>query len=213
MIDISDEILILSKIVYILNKFNIKYINKIDINLILEQLTEDKEAFLKKDPSAKNNSEYLLLTFSSFDSVIIYRIANYIFYNYDNTFDAKRISEYAKTKTGIEIHPCAKIGKRFVIDHGVGTVIGETCVIGDDCYLLQKVILGSTQIAFNKQGKRHPTIMNNVEIGGFVRIFGPIKIGNNVKISPHSIITTNIPDNSSVIIKNNEQVIFKRKLK
>jgi len=111
-----------------------------------------------------------------------------------------------KIKTGIEIHPEAENGERFVIDHGMGTVIGETCEIGHDCYILQNVILGSSRIVGPK-GKRHPSLGNNVEIGGFSRLFGPIHVGDNVKISPYSVITTDIPSHSSLIIKNTFQEV------
>ncbi|MWP49547.1 hypothetical protein [Gilliamella sp. Lep-s21] len=94
-----------------------------------------------------------------------------------------------------------------MIDHGVGTVIGETCIIGNNCYFLQNIILGSSKIAQNKEGGRHPIIGHNVEIGGYVRIFGRITIGNNVKISPHSIIYNDVPDNHIVTIKNTKQYI------
>lgn len=130
-----------------------------------------------------------------------------IYYEYNEIVDAKKISEYLKVKTGIEIHPASKIGNNFVIDHGVGTVIGETCIIGDNCYFLQNIILGSSKIALNEHGSRHPIIGNNVEIGGFVRIFGRVIIGQNVKISPHSIIYENVPDNHIVTIKNSQQCI------
>ncbi|PHM30223.1 serine O-acetyltransferase [Xenorhabdus innexi] len=204
---INDHSLLLSKIVFLLNKFNINYIEEIDVSNILSHTYEDMNSFLIKDPSTYNNSKYLLLSFSSFDAVVGYRVASVIYNKYNKIIDAKKISEYCKVKTEIEIHPACKIGSRFVIDHGVGTVIGETCKIGTDCYLLQNVILGATHIASNKQENRHPQIGNNVEIAGFVRIFGNIFIGNNVKISPHSIITENIPDNSIVKIKNNRQEV------
>jgi len=120
---------------------------------------------------------------------------------------AKSITEKAKLESGIEIHPAAKIGDYFVIDHGVGTVIGETCEIGEHCYILQGVILGSTGIAYNPLEKRHPTLGNNVEIGAHARILGPITIGDNVKVSPYSVIREDIPSNTSVIIQNQCQKI------
>lgn len=207
MFEIKDKEIILSKIIFLIDKFNLSYINREDLNNLIKLLDEDKKSFLEKDPSTKKDSIYFLLAFSSFNAIVGYRLANLIVYKYKNIIDAKKISEYNKIKTGIEIHPSAKIGSRFIIDHGVGTVIGETCIIGNDCYILQKVILGSSQIARNIDKQRHPIIGNNVEIGGFVRIFGNIKIGDNVKISPHSIIFNDIPSNSSVIIKNNKQYI------
>lgn len=207
MFEVSDEEIILAKIISLIDKFNIHYINRKDLYFLIQSLNEDKKSFLEKDPSAKKDSIYFLLTFSSFYSVIGYRLANLILNKYKNNIDAKKISEYIKIKTGIEIHPSAKIGARFIIDHGIGTVIGETCIIGNDCYILQKVILGSSKIARNIDNQRHPIIGNNVEIGGFVRVLGNVKIGDNVKISPHSIIFNDIPSNSSVVIKNNKQYI------
>lgn len=116
---------------------------------------------------------------------------------------AKLISENAKIKTGIEIHPACTIGKRFVLDHGIGTVIGETCHIGDDCYILQSVILGSSKIANNKNGKHHPSIGNPVQPGRFVTIVGDITIGNNVKISSHTTVKKSIPANTKIINTSN----------
>ncbi|MDO5667649.1 MAG: serine acetyltransferase [Alcaligenaceae bacterium] len=210
LLSISDEELILSKVVGVLSKFGIYYLSRQEILEICSALNTDMNAFLQKDPSTKNDSKSFLLSFSSFDAVIGYRIAHHILDHYEKTVDSKKISEYFKIKTGIEIHSAAVIGHSFVIDHGVGTVIGETCVIGNNCYFLQQIILGSSQIAFNNQESRHPIIGNNVEIGGFARIFGKVRIGNNVKIAPHSIIRVDIPDNSSVIMESNEQKIVLR---
>lgn len=123
----------------------------------------------KKDPSSNGDIFYIFETYKSYQAVLYYRIAHSL-QEKEKFYYARKLSEEAKTLTGIEIHPKAKIGKNFVIDHGVGTVIGETSIIG-----------------------------NNVEIGGFSRIFGAVKIGDNVKISPHSIIRTNIPSNSKVL--------------
>ncbi|EAN2415285.1 serine acetyltransferase, partial [Salmonella enterica] len=135
-----------------------------------------------------------------------YRISHFL-YNKGLFIDAKIISENAKIKTGIEIHPAAIIGKRFVIDHGTGTVIGETSIIGEDCYILQSVIIGASGIANNPIGKRHPVIGNNVEIGAFVNLLGNIKIGNNVKISPRVTITKSVPDNFIVTKKTEIEIV------
>lgn len=210
MLTISDEELILSKIVGVLSRFGIYYLSRQEIIEICSISNTDMNAFLQKDPSAKNDSKSFLLSFSSFDAVIGYRIAHHILSHFGETIEPKKISEYFKVRTGVEIHPAAVIGHSFVIDHGIGTVIGETCIIGNNCYVLQQVILGSSQIAFNKQESRHPIIGNNVEIGGFARIFGRVRIGDNVKIAPHSIIRTDIPDNCSVIMESNEQKIVMR---
>ncbi|MWP49546.1 MULTISPECIES: hypothetical protein [unclassified Gilliamella] len=104
---ISDESILLSKIIYLLNRFNIKYLSKEDIIYLYDSLEKDKNAFLQKDPSTQGGSTYLLLSFSSFDSVVGYRIANYIYKKYEEKIDAKKISEYIKVKTGIEIHPAS----------------------------------------------------------------------------------------------------------
>ncbi len=133
-----------------------------------------------------------------------YRIANYIYINFEDEFfkiKARQISEYTKSFTGIKIHPNALIGKSFILNHGYGTVIGETVIIGDNCYILQGVILGSKTISNNNSEKRHPTLGNNVEIGAFSRLFGDIIIGDNVFISPHNIITKDIPCNTKIIMK------------
>lgn len=180
-------------------------------NLVIEDLL----AFVNNDPACNGNLDLVLNSYRSFKCIVLYRIANCIYYSnnidsYNKLILARMISEYAKVQTGIEIHPAAKIGKQFVIDHGIGTVIGETCEIGEQCYLLQGVILGSKGISANEAGKRHPTLGNNVEIGAFSRILGPITIGNNVKISPHTVLTSDIPSNSKVIIQNELQILKER---
>lgn len=108
--------------------------------------------------------------------------------------------------SGIEIHPYAKIGSKFVIDHGFGVVIGETTEIGDRCYILGGVILGAYGIAGNSNQKRHPTIGNDVQIGSFSRIFGNINIGNNVVIGANCTIRSDIEDNCIVTLKTEIQI-------
>lgn len=198
---------ILNKINQILNEINVKVLDEKDYYIIIEECYKDVEAFSSKDPSSGHDTLYILKFYSSYYAVICYRIANYIYYHIKDKYIGKMVSEHAKTITGIEIHPAAKIGSGFVIDHGVGTVIGETVIIGDNCYLLQNIVLGSSQIANNKDGLRHPIIGDNVEIGSFVRIYGKIEIGDNVKISPGAIIKHNIPKKSNVIVSSNYQVI------
>ena len=195
---------------------------------------EDVLALASKDPAALNSADYVKKAYNSIKAVMYYRIANYIYKlkdtitdiameDYNNEFSveiqdeinqvkqiyidrARRISEIGKALTQIEIHPAAKIGHSFVIDHGVGTVIGETSEIGDNCYLLQGVILGASGIGNNHQGKRHPTLGNNVEIGACARIIGPVKVGNNVKVNSYCIVSTDIPSNCVVSIVNQLQV-------
>jgi serine acetyltransferase len=142
----------------------------------------------------------------SYKAVLIYRVAHY-FYLKNHIDLATKLSEYSKVLTNIEIHPAATIGKNFVLDHGVGTVIGETVIIGDDCYILQEVILGSGKIANNENGqRRHPAIGNRVEIGGFACLYGCINIGDDVKISPRAIIKKDINSNVRVIVTSVLQV-------
>ena len=188
--------------------------NRQIINQVNKKIQEDLSSFASKDPAAKNSLKYILDSYLSFKAVLHYRIANALYYLSQNANEitplqtvARKISEQAKAETGIEIHPAAKIGRRFVVDHGFGTVIGETTQIGDDCYILQSVILGARRIAANCEGKRHPTLGNRVEVGGFVRIFGNVTIGNDVKISPCVVITKDIPANSTVVLLTTNQII------
>lgn len=180
-------------------------------NNIFSYVWEDLHSLVDRDPAARRMVQYTYETYLSFKAVVRYRIANTVYY-YNRLSDtvrlvcSRKIAEEAKSLTGVDINPAAQIGRKFVIDHGHGTVIGETCKIGDNCYLLQGVILGSTDIGSNPFGKRHPTLGNNVEVAGFARIFGPITIGDNVLISPHCVITTDIPSNSKVMIVNQLQI-------
>lgn len=192
------------KIKKVLDKFGLLECDLISIEKIIENNWMDLEAFVSKDPSSNNDYKIILECYQGFNAVVNYRIANYISRNFKEKFfqiKARKISEYTKTITGIEIHPNADIGNSFVIDHGYGTVIGETTIIGNNCYILQGVILGSRGIANNKKKKRHPTIGNNVQIGAFCRILGDIYVGDNVFISPYSIITKDIPSDTRVIKK------------
>ncbi len=106
------------------------------------------------------------------------------------------ISQWARRRTGIEIHPGAKIGKGLFIDHGMGVVVGETAVIGDNCLLYQGVTLGGTG---KDKGKRHPTLGNNVLVGSGAKVLGPFKVGNNVKIAANAVVLSAIPDNCTAV--------------
>lgn len=184
------------------------------INDVLNLSWIDLCSLAKRDPSAKENLESVLNSYLSFKAVMYYRLAHRLFYSFSNTNQecnylretARKISEKAKVLTGIEIHPAAKIGSGFVIDHGLGTLIGETCEIGNNCYLLQNVILGAMGIADNDRGKRHPTLGNNVQVGAFAKILGAIKIGDHVEISPGSIVYKDIPPNTRVVVTNELQI-------
>ena len=146
----------------------------------------------RKDPAIKKNIEVFL--YPSFKAVTYYRIAHY-FYLKKHFFIARLLSEKAKKKTGIEIHPGAKIGKNFFIDHGTGVVIGETTIIGDNVMLYHGVTLGG--VTMNK-GKRHPTIEDNVVIGCGAKVLGKITIGKNSKIGANSVVLKDVKENTTV---------------
>ena len=111
-------------------------------------------------------------------------------------FLARWVSQIAKRRTGVEIHPAATIGRRLVIDHGTGIVIGATAIIGDDCLLYQNVTLGGTGA---HKGKRHPTLGNNVMVGAGAKVLGPFKVGDNARIAANSVVLKEVPPNSTVV--------------
>ena len=161
---------------------------------------EDLHALAERDPAAHGCWRYVWESYRSFRGVLSYRVAHALQAASAGTTRlsgspislARQIAEEAKVHTGVEIHPAATIGRRFVIDHGNGTVIGETVIIGDDCYVLQGVVLGAAGIASNPHGRRHPRLGNRVEIGGFARVFGAITIGDDVIIGSGAVITTDV---------------------
>ena len=144
------------------------------LNLVFDEIREDVAAFRQRDPAAKSDVEIVLL-YSGFHAILAYRVAHKLYIS-GHTFSARAVSQIAKFFTGIEIHPGATIGKRLVIDHGMGVVIGETTEIGDDCTIYQGVTLGGTG---KDIGKRHPTIGNNVMISAGAKVLGSFKIGDN----------------------------------
>lgn len=148
----------------------------------------------KKDPAAKSFLEVLLL-YQGLQAQVNYRVAQF-FYKLHLFFLARLFSQLGRFFTGIEIHPGAKIGKRLFIDHGMGVVIGETSIIGDDVLLYQGVTLGGTGI---EKGKRHPTIGNNVVIGAGAKILGNITIGDNSYIGANAVVIKDVPHNSTVV--------------
>lgn len=177
---------------------------------LINTVYNDSLAYSKKDPASVNSLLSILQNYTSFKAILHYRIANFIFNNVnslDKDHYALFISNRGKILSGAEIHYKCKIGCNFVLDHGYGTVIGETSIIGNNCYLLGGIILGASGIANNPVGRRHPEIGNNVEIGAFSRIFGNIKIGDNVFIGSNCVITADIPEKSSVVMKTSNQII------
>ena len=158
------------------------------------RLFETIRAYQKNDPAARSGLEVFLL-YNGLHAQISYRFSHW-FYRHKMPFLARWISQASKHRTGIEIHPAAIIGRRLVIDHGTGIVIGATAEIGDDCLLYQGVTLGGTGHA---HGKRHPTLGNNVMVGCGAKVLGPIRIGDNSKIAANSVVLREVPPNCTVV--------------
>ena len=147
----------------------------------------------ERDPAIHSNMEVFL--YPSFKVMLHYRLAHKLYLK-GHYFWARYISQRAARKTGIEIHPGAQIGKGFFIDHGHGVIIGETTIIGDDCTLYQGVTLGGTG---KEQGKRHPTLGNNVMVSAGANVLGSFTIGDNSKIGAGSVVLNEVPPNSTVV--------------
>jgi serine O-acetyltransferase len=157
-------------------------------------MREDIDAVLDRDPAAKSRFEVVLL-YSGLHALWIYRV-HHSLWKHGWRFIARFLSQWGRLITGIEIHPGAQIGRRFFIDHGMGVVIGETTIIGDDVTLYQGVTLGGTG---KETGKRHPTIRNDVVIGTGARVLGNIIIGENSRVGAGSVVLRDVPDNSTVV--------------
>ena len=149
---------------------------------------------MERDPAARSRLEVYFL-YSGFKALRAYRKAHW-FHTHGHPFIARWISQRSRHKTGIEIHPAAKIGRRFFIDHGTGVVIGETAEIGDDVTIYQGVTLGGTG---KDTGKRHPTIGNNVMIGAGAKVLGPFKVGENSNIAAGAVVLEEIPPDSTAV--------------
>ena len=160
----------------------------------IKNLYYDAKNIQQKDPAARNIFEVILL-YPGFHALFFHRIAHF-FYNIKLFFIARLISQLTRFFTGIEIHPGATIGKRRMIDHGMGIVIGETATIGNNCTIYHNSTLGGTG---KDKYKRHPDLGNNVMVGSGAKVLGPIKIGNNVKIGANSVVLNDIPDNVTVV--------------
>src|SRR6516164_2239024 len=161
---------------------------------LLSLIREDVTNVMDHDPAAKSRFE-VYLCYSGLHAVWFYRM-NHWLWNHGLFFMARWLSQVARWLTGIEIHPAAKIGRRLFIDHGMGVVIGETAIVGDDITLYQGVTLGGTG---KEHGKRHPTLEDNVVVGGGAKILGNITIGKNCRIGAGSVVLRNVPENSTVV--------------
>ena len=158
------------------------------------KMIEDIRSVFKRDPAARNVFE-IITCYSGVQAVLLYRLTHFL-WRYRLYWLARFISTFARWVTGIEIHPGAVIGRRFFIDHGMGVVIGETAIIGDDCMLYHGVTLGGT--TWDKV-KRHPTLKNGVVIDAGAKILGPVILGENVRVGSNSVVVRSIDDNETVV--------------
>lgn len=160
----------------------------------MTRLGETLRAYQARDPAARSRLEIFLL-YQGVHAVIYHRAAHF-FYRHGMKFIARVISQWSRFWTGIEIHPGAKIGRRLVIDHGMGIVIGETAEIGDDCLLYHGVTLGGTG---KDSGKRHPTLGNNVMVSTGAKVLGPFKVGDNARIAANAVVLQEVPENATAV--------------
>lgn len=155
---------------------------------------EQIQTIFSEDPAAKSVLE-IVLCYPGFHAILLHRFSHRL-YRWRVPLLPRYLSQLGRFFTGIEIHPGAKIGRRFFIDHGMGVVIGETAEIGDDVLIYQSVTLGGTG---KECGKRHPTIGNHVVIGAGAKVLGNITVGNHVKIGANSVVIRSVPDHSTVV--------------
>ncbi len=160
---------------------------------MLSRLREDIAAIRARDPAARNVWE--VLTYAGLWAVIHHRVAHWLWRSNLKTL-ARILSQFSRGATGIEIHPGATIGRRFFIDHGMGVVIGETAIIGDDVLMYHGVTLGGTSL---EQKKRHPTLGNGVLIGMGAKIIGDITIGDGARIGANAVVTRDIPEGATAV--------------
>ncbi|MGB3109798.1 MAG: serine O-acetyltransferase [Psychrobacter alimentarius] len=161
---------------------------------IKKDLKEDIDAVFTRDPAARNSLE-IILTYPGFHALILHRGAHCL-WNKEQKLAARVISYGSRIITGIEIHPAAKIGKRFFIDHGVGVVIGETAEIGNDVTLYHGVTLGG--VSWNN-GKRHPTLEDGVTVGAGAKVLGPFTVGKNAKIGSNAVVVKPVPAGATMV--------------
>ena len=160
----------------------------------MTRLGETLRAYQARDPAARSRLEIFLL-YPGVHATLYHRLAH-LLYRHKLKFLARLVSQWSRFWTGIEIHPGAKIGRRFVIDHGMGIVIGETAEVGDDVLIYHGVTLGGTG---KDQGKRHPTIGNNVLISTGAKVLGPFKVGDNSRIAANAVVLTEVPADATAV--------------
>jgi serine O-acetyltransferase len=161
---------------------------------MFDRLKEDIRVVFDRDPAARSSFE-ILTAYPGVHAMLFHRLAHRL-WGAGAKWLARAISHTSRWLTGIEIHPGAVIGRRFFIDHGMGVVIGETAVIGDDCTLYHGVTLGGTSW---QKGKRHPTLANDVVVGAGAKVLGPIEIGSGARIGSNAVVVRSVPDNSTVV--------------
>jgi len=161
---------------------------------MFSRVKADIQCAFERDPAARNAFE-VLTTYPGIHAILMHRMSHWL-WNHGLKWIARVLSNLARLFTGIEIHPGARIGQRFFIDHGMGVVIGETTEIGDDCTLYHGVTLGGT--SWDK-GKRHPTLGSDVVIGAGAKVLGPIMIGNGVRIGSNAVVLKDVPAGMTVV--------------
>ena len=161
---------------------------------MFKRLSETLGAYQARDPAARSKLEIFLL-YPGVHAIIFHRVSHWLF-RHKLFFLARLNSQIARHLTGIEIHPGAKIGRRFVIDHGMGIVIGETTEIGDDCLIYHGVTLGGTG---KDHGKRHPTLGNNVMVSAGAKVLGPFKVGDGARIAANAVVLSEIPPQATAV--------------
>ncbi len=158
-------------------------------------LRETIRTYRERDPAARSNLE-VLLCYPGVHAVMWHRLSHWLWQRGLRLL-GRFSSHIARWLTGIEIHPAAKLGRRFVIDHGMGVVIGETAEVGNDCYFYHQVTLGVARASGG--GKRHPTVGNNVIIGAGAKVLGPIRVGDNARVGSNAVVLDNVPDDTTVV--------------
>ena len=161
---------------------------------MFDRAKEEIRVIFDRDPAARSAWE-VITCYPGFHALLFHRLAHQL-WKWEMKWLARFLSHIARWFTGIEIHPAALIGRRFFIDHGMGVVIGETALIGDDCTLYHGVTLGGT--SWNK-GKRHPTLANGVVVGAGAKILGPITIGRDARIGSNAVVVKDVPDGATAV--------------
>jgi serine O-acetyltransferase len=157
-------------------------------------LSETLRSYRERDPAARSYME-VLFCYPGVHAVMWHRFSHWL-WTHNLYFLGRFSSHLSRWLTGIEIHPAAKLGRRLVIDHGMGVVIGQTAEVGDDCYIYHQVTLG---VARTSSGKRHPTVGNNVIIGAGAKVLGPINVGDNARIGSNAVVVDSVPADTTVV--------------